>query len=96
MAKSVTKADLIASIAKDTGLKKTDAERALLATMEGIQDALCRGKKVVLVGFGAFSVTHRKARMGRDPQTGQPIEIGASNTVKFRAGKALKGALNPR
>ena len=95
MAKSVTKADLISSISEDTGLKKVDAERALLAAMDGIQEALCGGKKVVLVGFGAFSVTHRKTRMGRDPQTGQPIQIAASNTVKFRAGKALKDALNP-
>jgi len=94
MAKSITRADIIASISSDTGLKKADSERALTAALNAVQEALCAGRKVTLVGFGAFSVTHRKARMGRDPQTGQPIQIGASNTVKFRAGKVLKGALN--
>jgi DNA-binding protein HU-beta len=94
MAKSVTKADLISAIASDTGLKKVQAEKALAALTGAIQGALVDGKKVTLVGFGTFQVAHRKARMGRDPQTKQPIQIKASNTVKFKAGKAVKEAVN--
>jgi len=94
MANSVTKADLVAAIAAEAGLKKVEAERALKATTGAIQGALVDGKKVTLVGFGTFSVSHRAARMGRDPQTKQPIHIPASNTVKFKPGKAMKDAVN--
>jgi len=93
MANSVTKADLVSTIAADTGLKKVQAEKALAALTGAIQGALVGGKKVTLVGFGTFTVAHRKERMGRDPQTKQPIKIPASNTVKFKAGKALKDAV---
>ncbi len=94
MAKSVTKADLVAAIAASAGLKKVEAERALQALTGAIQEALVGGQKVTLVGFGTFSVSHRASRMGRDPQTKQPIEIPASNTVKFKPGKAMKEAVN--
>ena len=88
-AKSVTKADLVSAIASGAGLK-SDAEKALSALTGAVQSALVDGKKVTLVGFGSFSVSHRAARMGRDPQTKKPIQIKASNGVKFKAGKALK------
>jgi DNA-binding protein HU-beta len=94
MANSVTKADLVSHIASETGLKKVEAERALAAMTGAIQHALVGGKKVTLVGFGTFSVADRKARMGRDPQTKQPIQIPASRSVKFKPGKAMKDAVN--
>jgi DNA-binding protein HU-beta len=94
MANSVTKADLVSRIAAETGLKKVDAEKALEAITAAIQGALQDGKKVTLVGFGTFSVQPRQARMGRDPQTKKPIRIPASKAVKFKAGKAMKDAVN--
>ncbi len=94
MSKSITKADLVSSIAAETGLKKVDAEKAVVAFTGAVQSALTGGNKVTLVGFGTFSVAHRKERMGRDPQTKQPIKIAASNTVKFKPGKALKDSVN--
>lgn len=94
VAKSVTKAELVANIASEAGLKKVQAEKALSAMTGAIQAALVGGRKVVLVGFGTFSVAHRKARMGRDPQTKAPINIPASNSVKFKPGKAMKDAVN--
>ena len=94
MANSVTKADLVAHIATEAGLKKVEAERALKATTNAIQSALMGGKKVTLVGFGTFQVSHRAERMGRDPQTKKPIKIPASNTIKFKPGKAMKDAVN--
>jgi DNA-binding protein HU-beta len=93
-AKSVTKADLVSAIASGAGIRKTDAEKALASFTEAVQEALVSGKKVTLVGFGSFSVSHRAARTGRDPQTKQPIQIMASNGVKFKAGKALKQSVN--
>ena len=95
MAKSVTKAELVSHIASEAGLKKVEAERALAAVTGAIQGAMVDGRKVTLVGFGTFSVSHRAARMGRDPQTKKPIQIPASKTVKFKPGKALKEAVNP-
>ena len=90
---SVTKADLIDTIAKNADIKKTEAEAALGAALGGIKSALADGNKVTLVGFGTFAVQHRAARTGRDPRTRQPIQIAASNTVKFKAGKAFKSAV---
>ncbi len=87
---SVTKADLINTIAKNADIKKNDAQAALSAALGGIKSALADGGKVTLVGFGTFQVQHRAARTGRDPRTRNAIQIGASNTVKFRAGKAFK------
>lgn len=94
MSKSVTKAELVANIATEAGLKKVDAEKALGAVTGAIQQALVDGRKVTLVGFGTFSVTHRAERMGRDPQTKAPIKIPASKSVKFKPGKAMKEAVN--
>jgi DNA-binding protein HU-beta len=94
MSKSVTKADLVASIAAEADLKKVQAERALTALTNAIQGALVKGAKVTLVGFGTFSVSPRKERMGRDPQTKKPIKIPASKSVKFKPGKAMKDAVN--
>ena len=93
-AKSVTKAELVSKIAADTGMKKVDAEKALAAMTTAIQAALKTGKKVTLIGFGTFSVAARKARTGRDPQTKKPIKIAASKAVRFKAGKAMKDAVN--
>lgn len=95
MANSVTKAELVSRMAHEAGLKKVDAERALGALTSAIQKAMVDGRKVTLVGFGTFQVAQRRARMGRDPQTKQPIRIPASRSVKFKPGKAMKEAVNP-
>jgi DNA-binding protein HU-beta len=94
MANSVTKADLVTRIATETGLKKVEAEKALVAATAAILGALQDGKKVTLVGFGTFSIANRKARMGRDPQTKKPIKIKATKAIRFKAGKAMKDAVN--
>lgn len=94
MSKSITKADLVASIAAETGMKKSDAEKAVVAMTGAIQQALETGSKVTLVGFGTFDVAHRAERMGRHPQTREPMKIAASNTVRFKPGKAMKDAVN--
>jgi DNA-binding protein HU-beta len=89
----MTKADLIDKVASDVGLSKSDAGRALDATLESIKTALKKNDKVTLVGFGTFSVSKRKARKGRNPRTGEEIKIKASKSPKFTAGKSLKDAL---
>ena len=91
---SYTKADLVNKISADAGLKKADAEKALVATLEGIRSALADGNKVTIVGFGTFSVGERAARKGLNPRTKEPIEIPASKVVKFKPGKALKDSVN--
>jgi len=81
-------------MAKDAGISKTAAGKALDSFMAEVTKALKKkGGKVTLVGFGTFSKIHRKARKGRNPQTGEPIKIKATNTVKFKAGKKLKDAV---
>ena len=90
----MTKADLVNSIAEKAGLSKADAEKALKAFTDAVTDALKAGEKVSLVGFGTFSVGERAARTGQNPQTGQKINIPAANSPKFKAGKALKDAVN--
>ncbi|MBA2321968.1 MAG: HU family DNA-binding protein [Deltaproteobacteria bacterium] len=90
----MTKADLVSRIATEAGLKKVEAEKALVALTNAIQGALEGGRKVTLVGFGTFSVAHRREKVGRDPQTKQPIKIPAHNAVKFTSGKALKDSVN--
>jgi DNA-binding protein HU-beta len=90
----VTKADLVNSMAEKAGLTKAEAERALKAFTDTIEDALKAGDKVALVGFGTFSVGERAARTGQNPQTGQKIEIAAAKVPKFKAGKALKDSIN--
>ena len=89
----MNKSDLIDAIADSAGLSKADAGRALDATVDAITGALKKGQSVSLVGFGTFSVRDRAARTGRNPRTGETIKIKASNTVRFKAGKALKDAI---
>ena len=91
---TTTKSDLINHIATNAGLTKTDAEKALAALTDAVTGALANGDKVTLVGFGTFSVTNRAARTGRNPRTKEPIQIPASNSVRFKAGSALKGSVN--
>lgn len=90
----MNKTDLIAKMADKTGLKKVDAEKALKAFEETVTEALVAGDDVRLVGFGTFAVTKREARTGVNPRTKESIEIAASNAPKFKAGKALKDAVN--
>jgi DNA-binding protein HU-beta len=91
---TTTKNDLIDYISNNAGLTKTDAEAALSALTNGIKTSLTEGNKVTLVGFGSFTVNNRTARKGRNPQTGTEIDIPASNSVKFKAGTALKKSVN--
>jgi DNA-binding protein HU-beta len=90
----MTKADLIDAISGKTGLSKTDASKALAATLESITGALQSGDKVALVGFGTFSVSERAARTGKNPQTGEALAIPATKVAKFKAGQQLKDAVN--
>ena len=87
------KAELISAIAAKSGLSKKDSEKALTATFEAIQQALVSGEKVQLVGFGIFDVKDRAARTGRNPKTKEVIQIPATRTPQFKAGKALKDAV---
>jgi DNA-binding protein HU-beta len=91
---SVNKSELIEAIAATADIPKAAAGRALDAMVDTVADALKKGDQVVLVGFGTFSVKERAARTGRNPQTGQPIEIAAAKIPSFKAGKALKDAVN--
>lgn len=89
----MNKADLIDAIAADAGLSKADAGKALDAALANITKALAGGDSVALIGFGTYSVAQKEARTGRNPQTGQPIQIPARKAVKFTVGKALKDAV---
>jgi DNA-binding protein HU-beta len=88
--KSVNKGELVDAIASDAGLTNKDANAALNAIVVNITKALKKGDSVTLVGFGTFSVSKRKARMGRNPQTGKAIKIKAATVPKFKAGARLK------
>ena len=90
----MNKSELIESIAQSADMTKTDATRALEATVDSIKKALKKGDTVALVGFGTFSVGKRAARTGRNPRTGEEIKIKAAKVPKFSAGKRLKDALN--
>ena len=90
----MNKNDLISSVADKAGLSKADAGKAVDAVVASIQDALAGGDNVQLVGFGTFQVTERKATTGRNPRTGETINIPASKQPKFKAGTALKNAVN--
>jgi DNA-binding protein HU-beta len=90
----VNKNDLVAAVASGAGLSKADAGKAVDSVFDSIAGALQNGADVRLVGFGTFSVTHRKASTGRNPRTGESIQIPASNQPKFKAGKGLKDAVN--
>ena len=90
----MNKNDLVADVASRTGLSKTDSAKAVDAIVVAISSALSDGGEVRLVGFGTFSVSHRKATTGRNPRTGEKIDISATNVPKFKSGKALKQAVN--
>ncbi len=90
----MNKNDLISQVADDAGLSKADATKAVDAVFDNIAGTLSKKGEVRLVGFGTFSVSHRKATTGRNPRTGETIQIKASNQPKFKAGKALKDAVN--
>ena len=86
--------ELVAAIAEKSELSKKDAEKALKAFTDVVAEELKKGEQIQLVGFGTFKVSERAAREGRNPQTGETMQIKASKTPKFTAGKALKVALN--
>lgn len=90
----MNKNDLIAAVSNQTGLSKADTTKAVDGVIEAVTSSLSDGTEVRLVGFGTFSVAHRKATTGRNPRTGEKIQIPASNQPKFKAGKALKEAVN--
>ena len=90
----MNKSELVDAIAEGADISKASAGRALDSAIEAITSALSNGDQVSLVGFGTYSVKHRAARAGRNPQTGSEIQIAASNVPSFKAGKALKDAVN--
>lgn len=90
----MNKSQLIEAVANTTDLSKAKAEEALNATLAAITTSLKKGDDVKLIGFGTFSVKNRKATTGRNPRTGETIQIKASKQAKFTAGKALKDAVN--
>ncbi len=90
----MNKGDLIEAVAGRAGLSRADATKAVDAVLDSIQDTLAAGGSVSLVGFGTFTVKARAARAGRNPRTGETIQIPASNVPGFKAGKGLKDAVN--
>jgi len=90
----MNKSELIDAVAASADISKAAAGRALDATLDTIADSLKEGDQVTLVGFGTFQVKHRAARAGRNPQTGETIQIAESNVPGFKAGKQLKDAVN--
>ena len=90
----MNKTELISAVAEKAGLSKKDSEAAVKALVETVTEDLKKGEKVQLVGFGTFEVSERAAREGRNPQTGKVMKIKASKAPKFKAGKALKDAIN--
>ena len=90
----MNKSELIEAVAAKSGLTKADSERALKGMIETVTDTLKKGEQVTLIGFGTFLVRERKARQGRNPRTGETIQIKAANNPAFKAGEALKDAVN--
>lgn len=90
----MNKSELIDAVAASSDISKAAAGRAIDAVVESVTDALKRGEQVTLIGFGTFSVKERSARTGRNPQTGETIDIAAAKVPGFKAGKALKDAVN--
>jgi DNA-binding protein HU-beta len=90
----MNKQELITAIAEKAEMEKDDAKKALNAFIEVVGDELKKGEKIQIIGFGTFEVSERAAREGRNPQTGETMEIKASRNPKFKAGKALKDSLN--
>lgn len=92
----MTKAELIDKIATDADITKAAASQAIDSMLEGISKSLKKGQKTTLVGFGTFSISKRKARTGRNPQTGETIKIKAKNVVRFKPGTELERTVNRR
>jgi DNA-binding protein HU-beta len=92
--KDMNKQELIATVADTTGLGRSDASRAVEGVFDAITSALKRGDEVRLVGFGTFSTSKRKASTGRNPRTGEPMQIKESTQPKFKAGKGLKDSVS--
>ncbi|MDH4121551.1 MAG: HU family DNA-binding protein [Deltaproteobacteria bacterium] len=92
----MTKAELIDKVAEKAKVTKADAAKVIAGLLENITKAMTKGDDVTLVGFGTFTVSKRAARTGRNPQTGASIKIAAAKVPKFKAGKALKDAINKR
>lgn len=90
----MNKGELIEAVAASAGLSRADAGKAVDAVFDSITGALASGESVSLLGFGTFSVKERAARTGRNPRTGEPIQIAKANVPGFKAGKALKDAVN--
>ncbi|SFR04453.1 HU family DNA-binding protein [Desulfoscipio geothermicus] len=90
----MNKAELIASVAEKSELTKKDAEKAVAAVLATIEEALVEGDKVQLVGFGTFEIRERAARKGRNPQTGEEIQIAAARVPVFKAGKQLRESVS--
>ncbi len=86
--------DLESAVAEATGAKKAEVARVVAAVLDTIRDGLKRGEKVAISGFGSFEAARREARQGRNPRTGEAVEIAASTSVRFKPGKGLKEALN--
>lgn len=91
----MTKAELVAYIAEQAEIKKAEAEAALGAVIESVVDQINGGNSITLTGLGTFSLAERKARKGRNPQTGETMKIPASKTMKFKPAKAVRDKLNP-
>ncbi len=92
---TMSKAEIVAAVAAKTSFTKTDAQKAVEATLEAIQEALQQEQEVRFLGFGSFSVQKVAAREGRNPRTGETMQLAASNRPVFKAGKDLKQAVNP-
>lgn len=90
-----TKAELIGAVADSAGVSKSEAERTIGAFFDEVTNLTKQGEKVAWPGFGSFSTSERAARTGRNPQTGEPVQIAASTAMKFSASATLKAALNP-
>jgi len=90
----MNKTQLVEHMAQKADISKAKADEALKVTLEAIQESLANGDEVTLIGFGTFKVNHRAARTGRNPKTGEALQIAASKVPTFKAGKALKDAVN--
>jgi DNA-binding protein HU-beta len=90
----MNKAEFVEAVATKADLSKTEAAAAVDAVLDSVADALKQGDQVTLIGFGTFLVRKREARTGRNPRTGEPLQIAASNVPSFKAGKALKDSVN--
>ena len=91
----MTRAELVVTVAEKAGLDRKKADKAVIAVFEAIKQALVEGDKVQIIGFGTFENRERSARKGRNPRTGEEIDIPASKLPSFKAGKALKEMVNP-